>query len=63
MIELNKTYHISLSIKDAREFHVDDIIFLYGKIFTARDKAHRKLLDIEELPFNAIDMSSIVDHL
>ncbi|MCD6237224.1 MAG: fumarate hydratase C-terminal domain-containing protein [Thermoplasmata archaeon] len=57
MIELNKTYHISLSIKDAREFHVDDIIFLSGKIFTARDKAHKKILSIEEIPFNPKDMA------
>ncbi len=50
------TYQLSLplSLKEIRKLHVGDIIFLSGKLFTARDEAHQQLLDIpiEKVPFD-----------
>jgi len=56
-VPMSKVYYVSLPIKDTRKFHVGDTIFLSGRVFTARDKAHRKLLNLKELPFNARDMA------
>ncbi|WP_017981071.1 FumA C-terminus/TtdB family hydratase beta subunit [Methanocaldococcus villosus] len=42
--------------KEVKKFKVGDVIYLNGVIYTARDKAHLKIIDIlkngEDLPFN-----------
>jgi len=51
-------YHLRtpLSEEDVRKLRVGDTVYLSGLIFTARDAAHRKILDIidrgEQLPFD-----------
>lgn len=51
-------YHLRtpLSEEDVRKLRVGDTVYLSGLIFTARDAAHRKILDIinrgEKLPFD-----------
>ncbi len=53
--------HTPLSEKDIKKLSVGDIIFLSGKIFTARDQAHKKMLEIKkkskEIPFVAEEMA------
>ncbi len=51
-------YHLRtpLSEEDVRKLQVGDTVYLSGLIFTARDAAHRKILDLinrgEPLPFD-----------
>lgn len=51
-------YHFKtpISEEDARKLKAGDIVYISGLIFTARDSAHKKMLEIarkgEELPFN-----------
>jgi len=51
-------YHLRtpLSEEDVRKLRVGDTVYLSGLIFTARDAAHRRILDIidrgEQLPFD-----------
>lgn len=51
-------YHLRtpLSEEDVRKLRVGDTVYLTGLIFTARDAAHRKILDLinrgEKLPFD-----------
>lgn len=51
-------YHLRtpLSEEDVRKLQVGDTVYLSGLIFTARDAAHRKILDLinrgEQLPFD-----------
>ena len=51
-------YHLRtpLSEEDIRKLRVGDTVYLSGLIFTARDAAHRKILDLinrgEQLPFD-----------
>ena len=51
-------YHLRtpLSEEDVRKLRVGDTVYLSGLIFTARDAAHRKILDLinrgEKLPFD-----------
>jgi len=51
-------YHLKtpLSESDVRKLKVGDIVYISGRIFTARDSAHKKMLEIakrgKELPFN-----------
>ena len=53
-------YHLDLIEvkKNIKNLRVGDILYLSGKLFTARDKAHYKMLHIEkeELPFTLLDM-------
>ena len=45
----------------AREFRVGDILYLTGQLFTARDEAHRLMLEAHEkgesLPFDPSQMA------
>lgn len=54
-------YHFNLpvSIDNIKKLKVGDIIYVSGKIFTARDEAHHKMLNTEEnkLSFNPSDMA------
>jgi len=55
---MSKTYHLEtpLTEETTRELQSGDIVYLSGTIFTARDAAHKKLVDLieagEELPFD-----------
>ncbi len=55
---MTNVYHLRtpLSEKDVRKLRVGDTVYLSGLIFTARDAAHRKILDLinhgEKLPFD-----------
>ena len=54
-------YHFNLpvSLENIRKLKVGDIIYISGKIFTARDEAHHKMLNAEKntLLFNPSDMA------
>ena len=54
---MNKKISLPLDEEKIRNLHIGDILFLSGKLFTARDKAHKKILLIEEIPFNPKDMA------
>jgi len=45
-----------LSEEDVRKLKAGDVVYISGRIFTARDSAHRKMLELakkgEELPFD-----------
>jgi len=55
---MSKTYNLTTPITEdqTRELKAGDIVYLNGTIFTARDAAHKKLVDLlnagEELPFD-----------
>jgi len=52
------TYHLTtpLSEEDTRKLKAGDVVYLNGVIYTARDAAHKRLVDLiekgEELPFD-----------
>ncbi len=54
---MSETYHMTtpLSEEDVTKLKAGDIVYLSGTIFTARDAAHKRLVDLieagEELPF------------
>jgi tartrate/fumarate subfamily iron-sulfur-dependent hydro-lyase beta chain len=54
-------YHLTTPIPNdtIKKLHIGDIIYLTGKIFTARDEAHRVMLQKEkkDLPFNPSEMA------
>ncbi|RLF39329.1 MAG: fumarate hydratase [Thermoplasmata archaeon] len=54
---MNKKISLPLDEEKIRNLHIGDILFLSGKLFTARDKAHKKILSIEKIPFNPKDMA------
>lgn len=51
---------LPISLEEKKELHAGDYIYLTGKIYTARDAAHKKLVDMiqkkEELPFSLEDI-------
>ena len=55
---MSQTYHLTtpLTEETTRSLKSGDIVYLSGVIFTARDAAHKKLVDLieagEELPFD-----------
>ncbi|MFT7002834.1 MAG: fumarate hydratase subunit beta [Sulfurimonas sp.] len=55
---MSKTYHLTTPLNDETisELHSGDIVYLSGIIYTARDAAHKRLVDLldegKELPFN-----------
>ncbi|WP_331775964.1 Fe-S-containing hydro-lyase [Sulfurospirillum sp. 1612] len=55
---MSKTYHLTapLSEEDVVQLKAGDIVYLSGVIYTARDAAHKKLVDLldagKELPFD-----------
>jgi tartrate/fumarate subfamily iron-sulfur-dependent hydro-lyase beta chain len=52
-------YHIKIPAnKDQiRKLKIRDIIYVTGKIFTARDEAHHMMLEKEKIPFNPSEMA------
>lgn len=54
-------YHFDLPVSSAeiKQLHVGDIIYVSGDMFTARDEAHRKLLDMAKnvVPFDPAEMA------
>lgn len=53
-----------LTKKDVKKLKVGDIVYLNGKIYTARDEAHLKIIEMlksnEKLPFDLNE--SIIYH-
>jgi fumarate hydratase subunit beta len=55
---VSKTYHLTTPLSDeiVSELHSGDIVYLSGIIYTARDAAHKRLVDLldegKELPFD-----------
>ncbi|OQX59798.1 MAG: fumarate hydratase [Helicobacteraceae bacterium 4484_230] len=55
---MSKTYHLTtpLSDEDVAKLESGDIVYLNGTIYTARDAAHKRLVDLldegKELPFD-----------
>jgi len=51
-----KNLKTPLTEREIKKLKIGDIIYLSGKIFTARDKAHKRILEFlkekKELPFN-----------
>jgi len=51
---------IPLSAKDVKNLSVGDTVFLSGKLFTARDETHKKMLELKrkgkKIPFNPKEM-------
>jgi fumarate hydratase subunit beta len=54
-------YHLTIPVSSEtiKKLHVGDIIYITGNIFTARDEAHKTLLEKEKntLPFNPSEMA------
>src|SRR4030042_4701338 len=54
-------YHLTIpvSLEMIKKLHVGDIIYITGNIFTARDEAHKVMLqkDKNSLPFNPSQMA------
>jgi len=54
-------YHLKLPVesKEIKKLHIGDIIYVTGRIFTARDEAHHMMLekDKNNLPFNPSEMA------
>lgn len=46
-------YHLKLPVSkdEIKKLHVGDVLFVTGKIFTARDEAHRLMLKKSKIPF------------
>lgn len=51
-------YHLSLPVssEDIKKLHVGDIIYISGRVFTARDEAHHIMLKKKNIPFNPSNM-------
>lgn len=54
-------YHLDLPVKkeDIKKLKVEDILYITGEVFTARDHAHKMMLKLEKnsLPFNPSGMA------
>lgn len=54
-------YHLNLPVTPEiiKKMHIGDIIYINGKIFTARDEAHKAMLHKEKkmIPFNPLEMA------
>ncbi len=52
-------YHFNLpaSKEEIKKLHIGDIIYVTGKIFTARDEAHHMMLEKNKIPFNPSEMA------
>ncbi|MDY0232467.1 MAG: Fe-S-containing hydro-lyase [Sulfurimonas sp.] len=55
---MSKTYHLTTPLNDeiTSKLHSGDIVYISGTIYTARDAAHKRLVDLldegKELPFD-----------
>ena len=58
---MEKRLTLPIDEVQARELRVEDIVFLTGSVFTARDEAHRTMLEVhdssERLPFEPGEMA------
>jgi len=58
---VNKFFHTPLTEEDIRALHVGDTVHISGRMFTARDEAHRLMLERhengEEIPFDPSKMA------
>ena len=52
-------YHfdVPVSTEKIKKLHVGDIIYVSGKIFTARDEAHHMMLEKDNIPFDPSEMA------
>jgi fumarate hydratase subunit beta len=52
-------YHfdVPVSAENIRKLNVGDIIYVSGKIFTARDEAHHMMLEKDNIPFDPSEMA------
>ncbi|KYK24096.1 fumarate hydratase [Thermoplasmatales archaeon SG8-52-4] len=52
-------YHFNLpaSKDEIKKLKIRDVIYVTGKIFTARDEAHHIMLEKEKIPFNPSEMA------
>lgn len=54
-------YHVQLPVTTEmiKKFYVGDVLYITGKMFTARDEAHKTMLEknADELPFDASEMA------
>jgi tartrate/fumarate subfamily iron-sulfur-dependent hydro-lyase beta chain len=51
-------YHLNLpgSKEEIKNLNIGDIVYVTGKIFTARDEAHHMMLEKNNIPFNPSEM-------
>ena len=51
-------YHFELPVSsdDIKKLRIGDIVYVTGKIFTARDEAHHIMLEMDKVPFNPSEM-------
>jgi fumarate hydratase subunit beta len=58
---MNMEYHETLPLSSGviKKLHVGDILYISGKVFTARDEAHHMMLqkNIEDIPFEPSKMA------
>jgi tartrate/fumarate subfamily iron-sulfur-dependent hydro-lyase beta chain len=47
-------YHLNLPVKseDIKKLKIGDVVYISGKLFTARDEAHHMMLEKKEIPFD-----------
>ena len=52
-------YHLNIPAdkEDIKKLKVGDIIYVTGKIFTARDEAHHMMLEKDKIPFDPAEMA------
>jgi tartrate/fumarate subfamily iron-sulfur-dependent hydro-lyase beta chain len=52
-------YHLRLPVDAAAvtKLHAGDVVYVTGKVFTARDEAHLMMLETENLPFDPSEMA------
>ena len=52
-------YHFTLpvSVEDIQKLQVGDVVFVTGKVFTARDEAHHMMLEKKDVPFDPSGMA------
>jgi tartrate/fumarate subfamily iron-sulfur-dependent hydro-lyase beta chain len=52
-------YHFGIPVTSdkIKKLRIGDILYISGKIFTARDEAHAKMLKAGKLPFNPSEMA------
>jgi len=52
-------YHIKIpaSKEEIKKLKIGDIVYITGKIFTARDEAHHMMLEKEKIPFDPSEMA------
>jgi len=54
---LQYNLRIPASKDQIKKLHIGDIVYISGKIFTARDEAHHMMLENEKIPFDPFEMA------